>query len=103
VNNKYFAVKGDESPPEVRKKNCMNKTKRLIGMIGCVLYGAVSGYTTLGQPSVSVGVSVPLPAVEIRGDSDFYEPLTPLGEWVVIGSYGRCWRPGRPSSGAEWP
>ncbi|HXT41808.1 MAG TPA: DUF6600 domain-containing protein, partial [Candidatus Angelobacter sp.] len=77
----------------------MNKTKPLIGMIGLVMCGAVSGYTTFGQPSLSVGVSVPLPAVEIRTDSDFYEPLTPLGEWVVIGSYGRCWRPARVEAG----
>ena len=73
----------------------MNKTKRLIGMIGFVLCGALPGYTTYGQPSVSVGVSVPLPSVEIRVESDFYEPLTPHGEWVVIGSYGRCWKPAR--------
>jgi hypothetical protein len=44
-------------------------------------------------------VSVPLPAVEIRAESDFYEPLTPLGEWVVVGSYGRCWRPARVEAG----
>jgi hypothetical protein len=36
---------------------------------------------------------VPLPAVEIHVESDFYEPLAPQGEWVVVGSYGRCWRP----------
>jgi hypothetical protein len=33
--------------------------------------------------------------VAIHAESDFYEPLTPYGEWVVVGSYGRCWRPGR--------
>jgi hypothetical protein len=81
----------------------MNKTKRLGGKIGFVLcgalFGALTGYTTYGQPSVSVGVSVPLPSVEIRAESDFYEPLTPLGEWVVVGSYGRCWRPARVEAG----
>ena len=75
----------------------MNKAKRLVGKIGFVLctalLGALTGYTTYGQPSVSVGVSVSLPSVEIRAVSDFYEPLAPQGEWVVIGSYGRCWRP----------
>src|SRR6185436_12935575 len=71
-----------------------NRTKRLIGMIGLVVCGALPGYTTYGQPSLSVGVNVPLPAVQIRVESDFYEPLAPQGEWVVIGSYGRCWRPG---------
>jgi len=81
----------------------MNRTKRLGGKLGIVLcgalFGALTGYTTYGQPSVSVGVSVPLPSVEIRAESDFYEPLTPLGEWVVVGSYGRCWRPARVEAG----
>ena len=82
----------------------MNKTKRLGGKLGIVLcgalLGALTGYTTYGQPSVSVGVSVPLPSVEIRVESDFYEPLTPYGRWEVVGSYGRCWIPGRVE--ADW-
>src|ERR1043166_3359220 len=81
----------------------MNKTKQLGGKLAIVLCGALLGYTSYGQPSVSVGVSV-----EIRAESDFYEPLTPHGEWVVVGSYGRCWRPGhvdrdwRPYSEGYW-
>ena len=73
-----------------------------------MLCGALLGYTTHGQPSVSVRVSVTLPSVEIRTASDFYEPLASDGEWVVIGSYGRCWRPGhvardwRPYSEGYW-
>jgi len=88
----------------------MNKTKRLAGKIGFVLctalLGVLTGYTTYGQPSLSVGVV--LPSVEIRAVSDFYEPLAPQGEWVVIGSYGRCWRPGhvardwRPYCNGNW-
>jgi len=35
------------------------------------------------------------PVVVIRAESDFYEPLNPYGTWVVVGSYGRCWRPSR--------
>ena len=62
-----------------REKDFMNKAKRLVGTIGFVLctalLGALTGYTTCGQPSVSVGVSVSLPSVEIRAVSDFYEPL----------------------------
>jgi hypothetical protein len=80
----------------------MNRTQRLAGKFGIVLCSALLGYTVCAQPSVSVGVSVPLPSVEvvlpsveIRAESDFYEPLTPHGEWVVIGLYGRCWRPAR--------
>ena len=89
----------------------MNKTKRLGGKIGFVLctalLGALTGYT-YGQPSVSVGVGVSLPSVEIRAESDFYEPLTPYGRWEVVGSYGRCWIPGgveadwRPYSEGYW-
>jgi len=82
----------------------VNKAKRLTGKIGFVLcstlLGMLTGYTTYGQPSVSVGVSVPLPSVEIRAESDFYEPLTPYGRWEVVGSYGRCWIPGRVE--ADW-
>jgi hypothetical protein len=77
----------------------MNKTKRLVGMIGFVLCGAFPGTSTYGQPAVSVEVRVPLPGVEIRAESDFYEPLAPQGEWIVIGSYGRCWRPRRVEAG----
>ncbi len=95
MNNKNFPRTGSQSTPEMQKENSTNKIKRLIGMIGIALCYALPGYTIYGQPSVSVGVSVPLPSVEIRVESDFYEPLAPQGEWVVIGSYGRCWRPGR--------
>ena len=86
----------------------MAKTRKLAGKFGIVLCGALLGCTTYGQPSVEVGVSVSLPTVEIRAESDFYEPLAPQGEWVVIGSYGRCWRPGhvardwRPYSEGYW-
>ena len=91
----------------------MNRTK--CSKIGFVLCGALRGYTTYGQPSVLVGVSVPLPSVEvslpgveIHAESDFYQPLAPHGEWVVIGSYGRCWRPAwvgvgwRPYRNGNW-
>jgi len=91
MNNKNFSRMGSKPAQEMQKENPMKniKIKRLIGMLGLVLCGALPVATTYGQPSVSVGVSV-----EIRAESDFYEPLAPQGEWVVIGSYGRCWRPG---------
>lgn len=50
---------------------------------------------------VSAGVS-------IHATSDFYEPLAPLGTWVEVGSYGRCWHPAgvaagwRPYCNGDW-
>lgn len=32
---------------------------------------------------------------QIASVEDFDAPLQPYGEWVVVGSYGRCWRPSR--------
>ncbi len=86
-------AKQESSQRKNSKKKIMNRTKYLAGKLGIVLGGALLAYTSSGQPSVSVGISVPLPSVEIRAESDFYEPLAPHGEWVVVGSYGRCWRP----------
>ena len=93
----------------------MNKTKCLAGKIGLVVCSALLGCTSYGQQAVSVGVGAPLPSVEvrlpgveIRAESDFYEPLTPYGRWEVVGSYGRCWIPGgveadwRPYSEGYW-
>jgi hypothetical protein len=88
----------------------MNKIAHLNRKLAIILCGPLLGYTAYSQPSVSVGVSVPTQSVdiEIRADSDFYEPLAPQGEWVTIGSYGRCWRPGhvardwRPYCNGNW-
>ena len=54
----------------------------------------------LAPPQLNASVSVELPAVEIRVESDFYQPLTEYGRWEVVGSYGRCWFPGRVQ--ADW-
>jgi hypothetical protein len=51
-------------------------------------------------PAVQVEVSDGSVGVSIRTESDFYEPLTPYGRWQVVGSYGRCWIPGRVE--ADW-
>jgi hypothetical protein len=32
-------------------------------------------------------------SVQIHSSADFYAPLASCGSWVVVGSYGRCWRP----------
>jgi hypothetical protein len=76
----------------------MNKTGYLANKLGFALCTALLGYTAHGQPSVSIAVSAP--GVEIRAESDFYEPLAPQGEWIVVGSYGRCWRPSHVES--DW-
>ena len=84
----------------------MNRTKCLAGKFGIVLGSLLLGHTTHAQPAISVEVG--LPSVEIRAESDFYEPLAPQGEWVEIGGYGRCWRPRgvsvdwRPYSNGNW-
>ena len=65
-----------------------------------MLCSALLGYTTHAQVSLSVGVTLPLPTVEIHAASDFYEPLTPHGEWGVSEAYGRVWRPTR--VGRDW-
>jgi hypothetical protein len=84
----------------------MSTTKYLIAKLAIVLCGVLPGYNAYAQPSVAVGVVVP--SVEIRVESDFYEPLAPQGEWVVVGSYGRCWRPAhvevdwRPYCNGSW-
>jgi hypothetical protein len=94
----------------------MNKTKHFAGRFGIAACSALLGCaTSFGQPSASMEISLPLPSVEvtlpsveIRAESDFYEPLAPEGEWVVVGSYGRCWRPShverdwRPYCNGSW-
>ncbi len=95
MNHNSSSTPKSPATPTLQKGTPMNRTTRLLSRIGSVLCGALLGYTAQGQPSVSVDVNVGLPAVEIRTESDFYEPLTSYGEWVVVGSYGRCWRPAR--------
>lgn len=102
----------------------MNKTSQSVsGRIGFVLctglLGALTGCTTyieqprprevyVSPPAVQVEAPVVLAEVVIRSEDDFYEPLTPYGRWVVVGSHGRCWIPGRveanwrPYSNGNW-
>ena len=103
----------------LQKDNSMNKTQRshagLRFVLCTALVGALTSCTTYVDQPRSYGryyqqppppVYVPPPAVqveasfgssgvEIRAESDFYEPLSPYGSWQVVGSYGRCWLPGR--------
>ena len=73
----------------------MNRTRCLAGKVGFALCTALLGVLT-GSTTYAVEISV---GVAIHAESDFYEPLAPHGEWVVIGSYGRCWRPARVEAG----
>src|ERR1044071_9458175 len=99
----------------------MKNTRYISGRIKLALCAALFGALTGGAyaqpgpqgvftppPRVETSVSAAFPGVEIRVASDFYEPLAPQGEWVDIGSYGRCWRPGhvardwRPYCNGNW-
>jgi len=96
----------DFSEVNSHQRTSMNRIERLASKLGLVLGGAFLGCAAYGQPSISIAVSAPV--VEIRAESDFYEPLAPEGEWVVVGSYGKCWRPGhvdrdwRPYCNGSW-
>lgn len=48
------------------------------------------------QVGAQVNFSVGL---DIRSPSDFFSPLSPYGQWVEAGRYGRCWRPANVVSG----
>ncbi len=113
MSPKHFYETESQSTSEIQKENPMNRTQHLLGTFGIALCSALLGCAVYGQPSASIGVSAPsvevaLPSVEIRADSDFYEPLAPEGEWVTVGSYGRCWRPSgvaidwRPYCNGSW-
>lgn len=60
-----------------------------IGLAGC-----------LGLTAINVNADLEVSAsFSIRAEADFYEPLTPHGTWVTVGTYGRCWRPARVAVG----
>ena len=79
---------------------------KLAGSILCaVLFGTLGGCVTyLGPAGTGPGYGNVALADDsyssVEEDSDFYEPLSPYGQWEVIGSYGRCWIPGRIE--ADW-
>ncbi|MEY2466055.1 MAG: hypothetical protein QOD03_576 [Verrucomicrobiota bacterium] len=67
------------------------KTRLIILLLG--LSGVFGFFNTQAAVNVSVGL-------QINAAADFYEPLTPYGSWVEVGSYGRCWHPARVE--ADW-
>ena len=68
----------------------------------CLAVGlGLAPFRAAAELEVSAGVS-------IHAVTDFYEPLTPSGTWVQVGSYGRCWHPAgveagwRPYCNGSW-
>src|SRR5205809_3532759 len=86
---------------------CLTYPKLVITFGSTALLGALTGCTTyFEQPPREVHVTPPPPvyvtpaSVEIRSESEFYEPLSPYGRGEVVGAYGRCWIPRRVAS--DW-
>ena len=77
------------------------KTRLSILATVAALFFATSVQTARADVDFSVGLN-------IQATADFEAPLAPLGEWVSVGSYGRCWRPAhveadwRPYCNGEW-
>src|SRR5689334_12126061 len=63
----------------------MHRKILLMAMTAAAAFGP-GPLTTQARQEVSA-------SVEIHATADFYAPLTPVGTWVEVGSYGRCWRP----------
>lgn len=76
----------------------MRTTLHIFGLIASVNLGALSA-------SADLEVSV---TAEIHAKAEFDSPLASYGNWVEVGSYGRCWRPvgvaveWRPYCSGEW-
>jgi hypothetical protein len=94
----------------------MNKTNRsadkagwvlcsalVVALTGCATYVERRPHRTVYVPPPAPPPVVVAPAepavVVIHAESDFHEPLSPYGQWVVVGSYGHCWRPTRVAAG----
>jgi len=55
---------------------------------------AIGLATSLGLGATNAWADLEVSAsVNIHATADFYTPLSPSGEWITVGSYGRCWRP----------
>ncbi|MEO6995595.1 MAG: DUF6600 domain-containing protein [Lacunisphaera sp.] len=81
----------------------------LAALSGCVVSDSPPvTYVEPAPPQEVVYSAAPSGEVTITADADFYEPLSPYGEWVEVDGYGRCWRPRnvasdwRPYSHGRW-
>ena len=91
-------------------KTAKRSTRNVGFALGSALVLALTGCTTYveQEPARTVYASPPPetpaapvepPVVVIQTENDFYEPLSPYGSWVIVGSYGRCWKPARVETG----
>src|SRR5689334_18388675 len=79
--------------PKLRFKGDIKAMKTyfvLTGLLASLVFGSCNAPADVG---VSFGV-------QISARTDFYDPLSSLGAWVEVGSYGRCWHPHRIA--ADW-
>ena len=83
----------------------------LAALTGCTTYVVErpepQAYTP--PPPVVEEPAPPAPeVVVIQSDDDFYQPLSPYGDWVVVSGYGQVWRPRnveagwRPYANGHW-
>ena len=115
MHHQTYSQPGTQPIPGTQKVNSINRKRSLVGRFGILpcgtLLGVLAGCTTYVEQPRHAELYPPPPAVyaappavevsfAIRTESDFYEPLTPYGRWEVVGSYGRCWIPGRVE--ADW-
>src|SRR5437867_12065382 len=88
----------------LRKVGLVICSTAVAALTGCVRYAErraepASSY----QPQPNEGGAYVAPEessyATVRSEEDFYEPLSPYGQWVVVASYGRCWVPARVETG----
>jgi len=70
---------------KMKKDHMKTRLAVVLTALACLLAASVAS-----RAAVDVSFSA---GIEISSQNDFYEPLTPYGEWVSVGSYGRCWHP----------
>jgi hypothetical protein len=62
------------------------KTRRIFTVVATVAALGLTGPRATAHLEVDA-------SFQINSTAEFYEPLATHGSWVVVGSYGRCWRP----------
>jgi hypothetical protein len=81
----YLHRKSQKNKMSMKGFDMKKRLAVLLTGLTCLLAASVTSRAAVGV-SFSAGI-------EINSANDFYEPLTPYGEWVSVGSYGRCWHP----------